>query len=361
MDPKNALSEAFQRLDAFFIEGIGTFRKVKDSARLDQGKVYPPAARMVLESGNHSGAVALHEPIRNWFNLDEVAAKGIVQKIAAWIRVTLQRSGKFNIPQIGEIVTDKDGNLRLETPKISSSFFGLTETDITLPKLTLPVLNPPIVTPPVIAPLVEKVKEAEKPAVEKVKPPRVEKPVLEHIVMPRKKRRAFPVLLMLFLVLLIGGGVAGYIFREEIKTKLTEWGVIGSKTDTLVASNDSVRIADSLESVRLADSVRHAAELDSIAAKIKKNDGALSQDFAASPAPGMNYLVIACVKDRTIAERSVNEMRTAGIDVTVLEKEYEGGFYKITTFTAANRNKVISEMVRYKDKYPESWIYPASR
>lgn len=354
MDPRQALVEAFRRLDAFFIEGVGTFRKLSEPAHVEGSRVLPPALRVVLENGQSAGVVSLSEPLQEWAQLDAIAAQSLVHRIAGWIRSTVQGKGKFLIPQVGEIVPDRNGGFKLESPAVAPGFFGLGELELTLTrhrkeKQAEPPVEPVAEKQPVVEPVVKA--EATAPEI------KVRVPEERVIVKPvSRKGRALPILWLLLLVLLIGGGAAGYIFRNEIRTKLTEWGWIdGGKTpgDSTTHHVDSLPIDTSAG--------QHTGKVEPGDGNEPDKGVVKGELQAGAPVPGMHYLVIACVKDEAIATRSVNEMRAAGLHVTVLQKEWSEGTFKITTFESNSRKKVIDQMVKLKDKYPDSWIYPPMR
>ncbi|MEO1449392.1 MAG: SPOR domain-containing protein [Bacteroidota bacterium] len=132
------LRNAFRELDAFAIQGIGTFRKVHRAASVEEKseKIQPPSIRLEF-SPQVDDKVLLNRFFRDNIQLPPADADRIVVAIEQRIRTSLQQEGQFDIPEIGQLIRKPDGILDFSAyesayPEMGGEYFGLQS--VPLPK-----------------------------------------------------------------------------------------------------------------------------------------------------------------------------------------------------------------------------------
>ncbi|MEM7367119.1 MAG: SPOR domain-containing protein [Bacteroidota bacterium] len=143
------LRTAFKELDAFSIQGIGTFKKVHRAAQVDEAglRVMPPMAEFEFEQEVHSSLLFNKYLIENLqFDLHET--EGIIQGIQNHLLHALKSTGRFEVPDIGLLSMNESGDIHflpygLGDEEVAGEYFGLRPVSYTKSK-TIPIFAPEI-------------------------------------------------------------------------------------------------------------------------------------------------------------------------------------------------------------------------
>lgn len=143
------LRTAFQELDAFSIQGIGTFKKVHRAAQVDEAglRVMPPMAEFEFEQEVYPSLFFNKYLIENLqFELHE--AERIIQGIQQNILQALRSTGRFEIPEIGLLSMNGMEEIQfrpygLGDEEVAGEYFGLKPVSYTKSK-TIPIFAPEI-------------------------------------------------------------------------------------------------------------------------------------------------------------------------------------------------------------------------
>lgn len=374
-DPQSTLQLAFKHLDAFGMQGIGLFKRVRVLAQIDHQhkRIQPPRERFVIEQGEE-GIHEFENFVFRWFDLKMGDAVAFVQSISAQVQHVVQTEGHYRIEGIGTIRKDDEGAFEfVEEPGIfgqTADFFGLQAVEYNVGESVKPSL--------------EKKKEAVAQSV------RANTTVVEPVC-PRKK---FPMGWLIFFLLLLVGAGAVWNWQVEVKEMLTKAGFIQQDRPTSSTPakdqkrEDSLRaesiaraklITDSLTILEnhLKDSMaalastqphqkpatqsripdtapKHSpsepkAKLPSVSVDMALNDG----KYGVRPENGHYYLVISSNEDGAEAAATASGIPGSKVLVPYFQK----GFYKLSVFESTSKQQVIDQMVKLKAKYPKSWIF----
>lgn len=406
-DPRQALTLAFQHLDTFSVPGVGTFRRSYFPALIDTkaGKISPPGERFVYESGEKF-VEALEAFYAKRFTLDMAGAKDLVAKVKLWMVKGLKGGGRLALEGVGTMELtggkvlkfDAEESLATQAP----DFFGLTAVDFGGEKkkdkkpaggaLAAAAVAGAAALSAVGEGESGKGKEKEKQKEEKKKVEAKKGPVLEKkkaeapkeeekkkekvaAVAPvapvtpntppvtpetqepegeeRKKRRGFGWIILA--LLLIGFAVAGYVWQDEVNQKLTEWGLIGGKSNETVVVADSSDTDSSGQDMAI-EPIDTVLEEDLVITDGSGDDG--SDNVVNDPSvgsyavAGQYYLVVGSTYNSDQAKRLARE--TGG---KIIKPRYKGNYYRIYIHKSASKDDVIGQMVAQKEKFSNSWIF----
>jgi len=125
------LRSAFRELDAFAIEGIGTFRKIYHSAHEEtfSGDIYPPSVEVEFKERVEEDLL-LEFYLAESLHLNKKTSVGVVEDIRKGIEGSIEAQGYYEIAGIGKLKKSNAGNLYfipVETKDniFSSDFYGL--------------------------------------------------------------------------------------------------------------------------------------------------------------------------------------------------------------------------------------------
>lgn len=396
LDPRQSLQLAFAHLDAFSVPGVGTFRRTRYSAVIDHqsGIIQPPGERFILERGE-TLVERLTEFYFRFLDLSISKAHEMVDAVAAFVLAEVRRGEGLPLPGIGKLQAGRQTAMGVSTsqPELvlvpesgstqaSGPFFGLSAIPYNL-NMSKEIGQ------------TEKVDAARRHTALRNAP-------VEPSRKPTKKRRKRSmqpfVIVFLLLVMLVSG--AGIIWQDKFQAWLKQAGLLANDTlpgDTLVAPDprtallpvpkdtlpDMTPVAEveqpkkaksslpkkEVEPV-LVDATR-PAEPQKVApvkvlpkAPVAKEPTSTPQDLSAFEGrgeyaqTGMYYLVVGARKDASEALRIAEQVSGNGVKAKVLVPKVEGPHYKIAVFQDPNKQKVINQMITWKDRFPEkSWIF----
>ena len=415
-DPRNALRLAFQNLDTFSVPGVGTFRRSYFPASIDREKdlIHPPGTKFVHESGEkHVGL--LEDFYQDHFKLDLEKARELVSQVKLWMVKGLKGGGRLTLKNVGTLELTGGKILRFDPEESLEAqdpdFFGLGPVPVRLPAAKEGVAAAAAgiaAGAGIVAAAVSgsgtgdgketgrksKEKAAEKGKTPAAKPvlkkkselenrppstgsdtPSSQKPVLEKKNKaeaaaavagmspsgpdtppeppPRKRRGGF--VWFLLALLFIGGAISGYIWQDELKVKLAEWGIIGGgqATDTpdKPQTGDGGKVADGGDKPDAlpVDTVKVDLEPDLV---LQPGEEADLSDIGAFATAEQYYLVVGSTHDPADARRLARELGGK-----VIRPRYKGNYYRIYVAQSADKDEVIAKMVAAKDKHSKSWIY----
>ncbi len=125
------LRSAFRELDAFAIEGIGTFRKIYHSAHEEtfSGDIYPPSVEVEFKERVEEDLL-LEFYLAESLHLNKNTSVGVVEDIRKGIEGSIEVQGYYEIAGIGKLKRSNAGNIYfmpVETKDniFSSDFYGL--------------------------------------------------------------------------------------------------------------------------------------------------------------------------------------------------------------------------------------------
>ncbi|MEM7658681.1 MAG: SPOR domain-containing protein [Bacteroidota bacterium] len=141
------LQNAFRELDAFSLPGIGTFRKVRRAAELDETtqRVIPPMVEIELDSEVRPSLLFARYLVDNLqMPVDE--AQQIVEEIKDEMILDLKQLGTFEITNFGHLRVDGPGSLRFHPHgqgknELADEYFGLKPLHFTRSQTQLPVVQ----------------------------------------------------------------------------------------------------------------------------------------------------------------------------------------------------------------------------
>ncbi|MCB9235707.1 MAG: hypothetical protein H6581_28935 [Bacteroidia bacterium] len=334
IDSGHSLNLAFRSLDLFSIPRIGTFRKVWKSAVVDHisGRIEPPSERFVFEKGEKY-VEALQNFAHKRLGLDDSAAEALIQDLSGEILSGLEARHRFRITGIGELVREKDDSIHMKTDTHQfGTAFGLAGLPLTLRENVQ----------------AEEQRTAQK--VEEAKAATFTVPV-EPVKPEKAPIKPLPVLIVLLFLALT---VSLIFFRHQIGDLLG----IGKGTVTLVSNDHTDKQNDNVVPVDTT-SEKNNAQPEKVVKKVEKT--VPTHDFSGSgvaPRHGMHYLVVSSPRSAENAAHYAATLAAQGMDASLINPWYDGGFYKVSVFASTDKQAVIAKMVEWKDKFPEkSWIF----
>ena len=401
MDLRNSLNLAFQHLNAFSVPGIGTFRQEYKPARIDHlhGRISPPvyAFSLVNEEDEPS---ALENFLFTHFKVSINKAKEAVKSIGDLIKDEIKSFGKFVLLGIGEVRKNAGGAYELKadsTPELTSNtaFFGFSELGYSLKEAPVEteVVKKAVVSAPekkddpkVVVASNEK-KPDPKP-VPKPKPepkPEVKKQVSNEptiVYMDKEskstphpgkqtsnegqtsRKKKFPWVLVILLLLLIGIGGTGVMFRGQIKSFIHKQGLFAGKVEKEgpeSAGKSDGPVTDTPPPVDTSLSVaKDSKPVETKLAPVTKTPKGEGANIGRYPQKGYHYMVVACARDPFTAREISKTLDKSLYNVEVIRPAGSVGFYKVVVYKSKDKDLVIHKMVEWKSDFQSkdgAWIY----
>lgn len=366
IDLKAAILSAFQNLDAFSVPGVGTFRRIFQEAKVDHEKKLfaPPSEEFILESGELQ-VQNLEDFFFRHLKVNVRKAKDLVNATADWFRQETAEGKSILFPGIGKVVAPSENDYQLHKPAGLSgqagAFFGLGTIAFNLNERKVPLRD----KEEVINTALNAAGAPAEPA-----PP------------PERGMRVWPILLIL---LVLGLGVGGFVFRDEVRSWFSSSSsslAVGPDTDgpdgkhgkngTAIIDGDS---SDTKNQLATNDKGNNGSKetLDKTPENLPpKPDNKVNKtpketnttnNFpsekknidvgAIRPVAGQFYLVVASATDAYVAQSIANQNKGSFI----VAPPGGWGYYKVCVFRSSDKGAVIQKMVQLKNVYTDSWIY----
>jgi|GEM_PF-6269278 len=391
-DSKTILTHAFQSLELFSVPGLGTFRRSYFPAHIDRATqvISPPGERFILEKGE-GYTDRLEAFITKTFAVGD-KAKDKIQELRSWVIKELKQGKPLEIAGIGKLQLNpnKEVDFTAEAGQdASGSFFGLQPVAFSIgqPKAETPakqeeepakeestsdkkkVAAAAAAVTAVAATAVATASNTAGRAQATVENP----PLIETVNPPKRKSRAW--IWLILVLLLVGAGTAGVIWREDVRDQLVSWGWMSpeggennggdSEENSLAAGDDTDgentnpqegtdADGDSSSDENDGDSDTSNEFVEEVETPDNENDleTAPTETVGSFAQEGIYYLVVASGKDAT----SIKQMRRE-LGGKIIRPPYEGNYYRLAAFQSSSKDEVIAKMVSNKDKFPKSWIF----
>lgn len=362
--PQSLLELAFNHLEGFSIPRIGTFIRRYQASAIDHKdkKVMPPAKVFTLEKGEER-IEHLQSFFRKRFDISPTKSEVWVEVLSSFIEKKIGEAGKLRVSGFGEISKNAEDGYKFQAEEIAQSdFFGLS---------------------PVGYKLGSAVKASEEDKKKAARNSVLANTTKVEDAPPPRRRRSWPIILFILLLAVAG---TGFIFRAEVKTWLTDMGLLasnetpsGETTEPLALNDNDPEEGTDSEGAEEGTTVDTDPPIDNEGTGEEENpvndpgeelvieetdtpDTELAEeevpytlpaDLGNRPQSGQYYLVVASGKEpaevRGMARRIKNSK--------VLRPARAGNFYRISVFNSSSKKQVIQKMVELKKTHSNSWIY----
>lgn len=367
------LTQAFQHLNRFSVPGIGTFRRERVAARVDNFNkiVHPPGENFLLEPGEHYVSY-FTDYFFHSMRMNHGAAEALTREIGQGVRSEVEAQGFYEIAGVGRLSKDRLYGYQLAPVNLDSpALFGLSAV--------------PYSSLGAAAKAAETLSGGEK---EKVIANRLDEntTVVEPIAPHRRRRRVWP---WVAVILLVGIGLSAWFFWPQIHTQLIAMGVV-DKTPLITDTTQPEKVEageDPVTSMVLPpDSADNKEPLPG------KNDHASTEvktpgqepgkepvnppvaktpvkqpdmspvisgapDISVPSVAGTFYLIVASSHEMYDAASIAQSLSASKYKVKVL-KPAGDGWYRVSVYSATDKMQVIQKMVEWKNDFPDkSWIF----
>ncbi|MFM2376678.1 MAG: hypothetical protein RLZZ165_1775 [Bacteroidota bacterium] len=390
LDPESALQLAFQHLDSFSVEGVGTFQRSRMMAQIDHQKkrILPPREIFVLTEGEDM-LHRLEDFLFRWYNLRIGDATALAGKVSDFLLDRLNLNPAHRIDGIGTLRRSPLGDIEFQAEEgiigQAAGMFGLQAIDYTLGETSVP--SP----------------EKKEAAVARATADTT-------IVEAPRPIRKFPMRWAMLLMLLTAGAFSAWKWQVELRNLPVQWGW----TQKPSSNDPNLAQAEATPEMAIAESLAHGSSSEAstaqqelqeagpiaLAKAAEKPGGTDSASIASpemppadpksgttsAPARPMNvhvpesglapktnpdnplandleygvrpqnghyYLIVS---SNAVPEEAVGNSNSIP-GSKVLVPHSPKGYFKVSVFESTSKEQVIARMVSLKSTYPKSWIF----
>ena len=379
--------DAVRNLDELSIPGIGSFRRKYIPATLDtvHNVLRSPSEYIEFSAEVEPRGLSYFKKYLKAQD-EKLSISDVLQSIEAEVGRILNVNGKFKIQHLGHIYS-RNGKIEVEWEaniheKIFSNLHGFK--DIQLPQKSISELTSAHAFPAATIPLKPEVQEKDKkeegtplpdaqviavPAALDPAPIPTEGPAQKALHSKRTtsgKKRKFPVLLILLLIILLGIPMAViYMYpnilspkevaTEQIKPLPENPAVVAEQTPKPAPTTEST------ESTESAPAPTTAPAATTSPAPTPASRAASSANAPAQSAVSQGYhLIVVSSKSEAEAQRVASEWSKQGYDAQVIPSDGATAYYRVSVLHSTQRSALVDEMIKLKD-VTYSWILESSQ